>query len=263
MSEAMSDVLDTTALIRDIADMTSLLSLNASIIAAQAGDKALGFATVADEIRTLATRTRAAIDGIEKRTGEARRQLTLMDDVVGDLSATVAASRQSTEETTTVIRAVLAQTSAALTDVQGITQLIEDASAGTVTSREAVAKVAQQLPRIDGALGQQRTSQENLDGAFAAMKRSALDVRDTGNRQVQSTAALMASMGDLARAADDLVRTATAQTQSASVIANQTASVREVAERHQATVRAIGDAVARLDDESRALRASLSSFLRT
>jgi methyl-accepting chemotaxis protein len=262
LKEAMSDVLDTTALIRDIADMTSLLSLNASIIAAQAGDKALGFATVADEIRTLATRTRAAIDGIEKRTGEARRQLALMDDVVGDLASTVALSRASSEQTTSVIHEVLAQMNHALTDVAGIAALIGRATEGTHASRSAVSRVEQQLARIEGALAQQRAAQERLDAAFGEMKKSALDVRDTGEQQVASTQAVMRSMGTLAQAADDLVKTAGTQVQSASAIAHDTASVREVAERHQETVRAISEAVARLDAESKALREALSAFVR-
>jgi methyl-accepting chemotaxis protein len=139
-SRAIVTVLD---VITDIAEQTNLLALNAAIEAARAGEQGRGFAVVADEVRTLASRTQESTQEIQ----------SIIKRLQGSTSTAVSVMQEGVDKAKNSVE----QFGFAGESLQGITQSVSDINAMNsqiVMSASSQEDIVGEINRNVQALGQ-------------------------------------------------------------------------------------------------------------
>jgi len=170
LEQQSEQIANIVQVIKDVADQTNLLALNAAIEAARAGEQGRGFAVVADEVRKLAERTAKSTEDISSTIGTMRARV---GDAVGGMQGVVdkvATGVERAREANASIKQIGTGSRAAVDMVEEITVAIREQGSATNSIAAQVERIAGMSEENSAAAGNSAQAARDLDRLATGMQ---------------------------------------------------------------------------------------------
>lgn len=256
-SKQIGEILD---IIDEVTDQTELLSLNAAILASQAGEHGKGFAVVAGEIKDLAERTASS-------TSEISKLIASVQDEADEAVEAMAAGRRAVEEGQAVVheaKAVLGEIVDSSEKSSEISKLIEssttDQANGALLVREAMAKISDRVGHI------LKATQELTAGGDQIMREAnkvmdvASQVKLSTQEQSKGSEVIIRAVEDVSVQARHIANATGEQSIGSQDIARSIERILEVARENEGLAGEMALAVEELARHTEDLKSEISSF---
>ncbi len=187
LAQRIGEIGEILDVIGAINDETHLLSLNAAIIAAQAGEQGKAFAVVANHVKTLAQRTASSMQEIERLIRAVQEECSNVVRATDGGTAAVEAGVERSRRAGTALDSIRASAHDASSRVAEIARAAAEQTRNSKHVADAAQRTSEMVQQITTAMDeQQRASEQILRNAQAALElcgqvhRSTQEQRESG-----------------------------------------------------------------------------------
>ena len=177
LDEQSHKIADIVNVIKEIADQTNLLALNAAIEAARAGEQGRGFAVVADEVRKLAERTKLSTEDIASMITAIRNGTSLAVESMAQGTVMVNGGMELVGNTGNSMATIYGSTDKVLAAIDDISTSLREQSNANSEIAKSVENIARMSESNYAAVCNVVSSAEQLQMLSEALRKSATRFR--------------------------------------------------------------------------------------
>ena len=246
--------------IAEVTQQTNLLSLNAAIIAAQAGEHGKGFGVVAEEIKNLADRTAASTQEIGK----------LIKDVQDETSKAVQATTRGSErvergvslsnEAGDVLKVISESSNISTRMVKEIVKASQDQSTGIRQADKAVLEIKEMVQQISRAGREQKKASGEILKAVEDMRAFGQEVRRSTQEQSKGSKLITAAVEKVTEMIKHILEATQKQSQGGKQIDHALQIFRESMNASAQRAAELNKVVATLSERSQQLEQEIGRF---
>jgi methyl-accepting chemotaxis protein len=246
--------------ITDVAEQTGMLSLNAAIIAAQAGEHGRAFSVVADQVKNLADRSHHSAHEIADLIRAVQEDTAAAVGAVQEGSSRVERGVQRSNVAGDVLNKILGAT---LTSTERVRQIV----GATQRQSENLARVDHAIQEVRGMVSQIKDSTHHQHAATSEIAKAVQSIRDlclavrqSTEEQRRGSHLITSSSSDLTAMVTEIAKALSSQTQGSETIQHALAVFNGVAEETSRGVEAINSSVTALSERAKQLEDSIGRF---